>query len=156
MMKRPEKQFWYFVVLISSVMLLGLGGQLISCASAQSIDRERPVHGAHFHGPGQSGAPWNQPGPSVTTSPDVTLSAHVDRGAILQHGDGIVRVELNVTTPHDVRSHGRQASDVMVVVDTSGSMSGQKLHYARQALLELIERLGPGDRFGLIEYSSRA
>src|SRR5690606_35259958 len=37
-----------------------------------------------------------------------------------------------------------------------GSMSGQKLHYARQALLELIERLGPGDRFGLIEYSSRA
>jgi Ca-activated chloride channel homolog len=154
MVNRREKHFWYFVALMSAVVLLGIFGQLISCASAQSIDSERRT--SYPYGSGQPTAPWNQPGPSVTTSPDVTLSAHIDRGAILQHGDGIVRVELNVTTAYDTDASVERSSDILVVVDTSGSMSGQKLHYARQAILELINRLGEGDRFGLVEYSSYA
>lgn len=92
----------------------------------------------------------------MTSSPGVSLSAHVDRGAILQHGDGIVRVELQVTTPHDSSGIVERSSDILVVVDTSGSMSGQKMHYAKQAMFALIERLGPQDRFGLIEYNSSA
>lgn len=152
-MRRPEKHFWYFVVMLSAVMLLGLSGQLISCANAQPADPHR-----HFSAETQSThhhphAPWNEPGPSVNSGPGVTMSAHIDRGAVLKHGDGIVRVEVNVDTESDGEHQVARASDILVVVDTSGSMGGQKIHFAQQALLELISRLGPQDRFGLIEYN---
>src|SRR5688572_32142049 len=45
--------------------------------------------------------------------------------------------------------------DVAVVVDTSGSMSGEKMEQARQALHRLLGTLNAGDRFRLIAFSSR-
>jgi Ca-activated chloride channel family protein len=47
-----------------------------------------------------------------------------------------------------------QARDVAVVVDVSGSMSGQKMEQARAALHQLLNSLGPRDRFRLISFSS--
>jgi Ca-activated chloride channel family protein len=154
MMRRPEKHFWYFVVMLSAVMLLGVSGQFISCANAHPPDLAGRHH-SHVE-PQPAPAPWNEPGPTVTSGPGVGLSAHVDRGAILQHGDGIVRVEVEVTAPHDSSGVVERSSDILVVVDTSGSMSGQKMHYSKQALMALVDRLGPEDRFGLIEYNSSA
>jgi Ca-activated chloride channel family protein len=49
-----------------------------------------------------------------------------------------------------------QNSDIVVVVDTSGSMAGDKLRFAQEAIVTLIGRLQPGDRLGLVEYSSSA
>jgi len=43
-----------------------------------------------------------------------------------------------------------QPRDVTVVLDVSGSMSGEKMRQARSALLNLLETLAPGDRFRLI------
>lgn len=45
--------------------------------------------------------------------------------------------------------------DVTVVVDVSGSMSGQKIEQARAALHALLESLSPGDRFRLIAFSDQ-
>jgi Ca-activated chloride channel family protein len=44
--------------------------------------------------------------------------------------------------------------DVAVVVDTSGSMSGEKMEQARQALHRLLGTLNPADRFRLIAFSN--
>jgi Ca-activated chloride channel family protein len=44
--------------------------------------------------------------------------------------------------------------DVLLVLDTSGSMEGEKLIQAKQALRYVLERLNPGDRFNLINFSS--
>ena len=44
--------------------------------------------------------------------------------------------------------------DVAVVVDVSGSMSGEKMEQARQALHRLLGTLVPADRFRLISFSS--
>ncbi len=44
--------------------------------------------------------------------------------------------------------------DVVFIIDTSGSMGGEPLRQARQALLLAIERLGPNDRFNIIEFNS--
>jgi Ca-activated chloride channel family protein len=64
--------------------------------------------------------------------------------------DGYVMITL---------SPGRDASrtearDVTVVLDVSGSMSGEKIAQARAALRGLLGTLGSGDRFHLVSFSS--
>lgn len=46
----------------------------------------------------------------------------------------------------------RPALDLAIVLDRSGSMSGDKIRYAKQAGLDLLSRLSPQDRVTLISY----
>ena len=46
--------------------------------------------------------------------------------------------------------------DVILLFDTSGSMGGDKIDQARAALLDVIGRLNPDDRFNIIPFSSAA
>lgn len=43
--------------------------------------------------------------------------------------------------------------DLVIVLDRSGSMNGDKIRYARQAVRNLLEQLGAEDRFALVSYS---
>lgn len=47
-----------------------------------------------------------------------------------------------------------EPKDVTVVLDVSGSMSGEKIRQAREALLDLLDSLGSQDRFRLIAFSN--
>jgi Ca-activated chloride channel family protein len=47
-------------------------------------------------------------------------------------------------------------TDLIVILDRSGSMTGDKMEYARAAVGELITQLNPQDRFALVSYSSTA
>jgi len=155
-MQRPEKQFWTYIALISGVVLLGLSGQLISCARAETVRKPVPGDDSPVRPIAQPHAPWNEPGPSVTGKPTVHVTAQLDRSSVMLHGPGVVRVEVNLAPePGDI-ARARAPSDIVVVVDTSGSMEGEKLHFAKQALFELFERLEPGDRFGLVQYNTDA
>jgi Ca-activated chloride channel family protein len=49
----------------------------------------------------------------------------------------------------------RAASDVVFVLDTSGSMGGPKMEQARNSLRYCLDRLDPGDRFGIVAFSDR-
>lgn len=44
--------------------------------------------------------------------------------------------------------------DMLLVLDTSGSMRGSKMDQARRALKYCLKNLGPKDRFGLIHFAS--
>jgi Ca-activated chloride channel family protein len=44
--------------------------------------------------------------------------------------------------------------ELLLVIDTSGSMAGQPLEQAQAALIEALARLRPGDRFNLIQFNS--
>ena len=46
-----------------------------------------------------------------------------------------------------------QPKDVVFVVDRSGSMEGQKIEQAREALLYCLQHLGPEDRFNVVSFS---
>jgi Ca-activated chloride channel family protein len=46
------------------------------------------------------------------------------------------------------------ARDILLVLDTSGSMDGPKLQQARDALLYVLEKLNPQDRFNIISFST--
>jgi Ca-activated chloride channel family protein len=46
------------------------------------------------------------------------------------------------------------AKDVVLVLDTSGSMEGEKLAQARTAADYVLDNLGPGDRFNIVSFST--
>ena len=120
--------------------------------------------GAVARGKGSSGTPPVQPlhvnGPvqfSAPTSGSVTFSGTLDRTAVLRGTDGLVRMELVIAGEEQpIEQPARVPTDVLVILDRSGSMAGEKLAQARAAIRELVAQLGPQDRFGLVTYSDAA
>jgi Ca-activated chloride channel homolog len=85
----------------------------------------------------------------------VELTASLDRSAVLVGGDGQLRVELALrASAGDAAT--RLPTDLVVVLDRSGSMQGDPLATAKAAVRDLLGRLGPGDRFALVSYASEA
>lgn len=93
----------------------------------------------------------------TTATGQVTLTAKVDRNALLAGSDGQAHVALTLRAQTaDGDAAARSPIDALVVLDISGSMAGQKLDYAKQALHQLIDRLTGEDRFSLVTYESEA
>ncbi len=86
------------------------------------------------------------------------LDGRLVQEQIFTGGDG--RFELAFTMDATAMTAGMletsQAVDVVVVLDRSGSMQGQKLEDGRRALLDLLDRLSEQDRLGLVTYSNDA
>jgi Ca-activated chloride channel family protein len=94
----------------------------------------------------------------------VTLAASLDRHSVLQGGDGLVRVELRIGAEErdalglsgglDGLDAPTTPTDLVVVLDRSGSMQGEPLASAKRAVVELLSQLGERDRFGLVTYAT--
>ncbi len=52
-----------------------------------------------------------------------------------------------------IEVEARVDRDLVLVLDTSGSMDGEKLAQAKQAARYVLEHLGSGDRFGIVAFS---
>ena len=48
----------------------------------------------------------------------------------------------------------RVARDIVIVLDRSGSMQGEKIGQARDAAIRILDDLGTGDRFGIVSFAS--
>ena len=83
--------------------------------------------------------------PLAERSVGLTLATHHPAG-----DDGYFMLTLS---PGDV-TEASVPRDVTVVVDVSGSMSGEKMEQARGALHQLLGSLGASDRFRLVAFSS--
>lgn len=85
----------------------------------------------------------------------VSLSGHLTQDKILLNGDGTVSLELIMTAGDiDVDKTGaNRPVDMVVVLDRSGSMQGEKINQAKQSLLNLINMLSPQDRLALVSYA---
>jgi Ca-activated chloride channel family protein len=49
----------------------------------------------------------------------------------------------------------RPPLNIVATIDTSGSMSGSKLRYAKESLTTLVQHLGPDDTLAMIEFNNR-
>ncbi|MBW2230068.1 MAG: VWA domain-containing protein [Deltaproteobacteria bacterium] len=106
-------------------------------------------------------APWvGTPGHaqfSAIGEGPVHFTGRLDRTSVLEGGDGLVKMELVIRG--DERRGllpVRVPTDLVVVLDRSGSMSGPPITHALASIRELIGQLGAGDRFSLVTYSSAA
>jgi Ca-activated chloride channel family protein len=80
------------------------------------------------------------------------LDAHLDVDLVAVEQDDEVTLMLELTAPMEACDAPRAAATVQVVLDRSGSMSGERLDAARHALAELAERLDPADRLGVVAF----
>ncbi|MEO7735494.1 MAG: VIT domain-containing protein [Kofleriaceae bacterium] len=79
----------------------------------------------------------------------VGLALQVARPAERDEAYGL----LTIVPPAREVNHRAVARDLIVLIDTSGSMSGGPLDTAKRVVAQLIESLGDGDRLELIEFS---
>ena len=79
---------------------------------------------------------------------DARLLAH--RSATDADEDGYFALLLAPALETDERV----ARDIVIVLDRSGSMQGEKIVQARDAAISILDRLGAGDRFGIVSFSS--
>lgn len=86
----------------------------------------------------------------------VMLFAHLVQDKIFTGGDGTVSLSLTMQAADVIvpDQDEEQHVDMVIVLDQSGSMRGQKIEYARQAVLDLLSGLSARDRFALIGYAN--
>lgn len=93
--------------------------------------------------------------PLVTSTPAggaLSLSGKLS-GAYVQAGNSEVFAWLELKARRPESGH-RVPVNLALVIDRSGSMSGQKLADAKRAALELVRRLTPEDRLAFIDYGT--
>lgn len=64
----------------------------------------------------------------------------------------VLKVTLDARGGPDSEQH--PPVNLCIVLDRSGSMEGQKIEQAKEAAVEAVRRLGPGDIFSLVIYDS--
>jgi Ca-activated chloride channel homolog len=90
------------------------------------------------------------------SSDRVHVSTRLDRTKVMRDSDGTVRMEITLRADEVRRSIERMPTDVVVVLDKSGSMAGDKINYAKSATRALVDLLGADDRFALVTYDDHA
>ena len=87
--------------------------------------------------------------------------AATPRAALFTQTQGSVDYALLMVVPPQPTEAERRAytalpREMVLVIDTSGSMEGASMEQARAALLMALGTLGPNDRFNVIEFNSTA
>ncbi len=85
---------------------------------------------------------------TVTTKP---IGLNVLSSWDVAAGEGTMMLLVN---PGIVADQPVAPKDVILVLDTSGSMEGEKLEQAREALAYVLGHLGAEDRFAVVEFST--
>lgn len=98
---------------------------------------------------------------TVVTAPSsqhLSIQAGLSHTKFLQSGDDRGFLKITIHPPfEDVVQPNRQATDLVVVLDRSGSMaSDNKMPYAKAAIQELLQRLNEQDRFALVSFDTNA
>ena len=86
----------------------------------------------------------------------LTLNTQLVQDKVLQGSQGQVGVAVTLAAADlpQAADRPKQAMDLVIVLDRSGSMQGAKLESARQAVHQLLQRLGPSDRLALVTYET--
>jgi Ca-activated chloride channel homolog len=91
--------------------------------------------------------------PQTTTAEPIRVRADLGQSVLPEGEDG--RVFLRVSLEGEEEG-SRAPANVIVVIDKSGSMKGDRIDQAREAALMAVERLGSDDVLGVIAYSDNA
>ncbi len=82
------------------------------------------------------------------------ITTHLDLDVVALEGDDELSLLVELTAPTAASERPRDPRTLIVVLDRSGSMQGDRLTGAKRALTELVDRLDPDDRFGLVTFDN--
>ena len=124
----------------------------------QAIDS--PSHAVDVHGRTQEGAQVRLADGPVVADRDFVLRWSVAdervQAALLRDGSEAGHLALMLMPPEDLWRLPRRAIELTLVVDRSGSMKGTSLDLAAEAVESALDRLGPDDRFNVVDFANGA
>jgi len=87
----------------------------------------------------------------------ITLSGQLPQSKIHMNGNGRLAMGLTIAAKDlpDSKINSSVPVDLIIVLDRSSSMAGEKLHDAKQAIINIINTMGGEDRLGLLSYSDQ-
>lgn len=85
----------------------------------------------------------------------VELILQTDKDVIKQETAGSRIVEINITAPEKKSETERAPLNISLVLDHSGSMSGEKLQFVKQAAAHVIDLLDEKDRASVVVYDDK-
>lgn len=100
--------------------------------------------------------------PKTVTPPlstgSVEIKTQLSQTKLVQGEMSTLYLDVSFKPPSlDIAQSAQRASDIIVILDRSGSMAGaNKMPYAKAAIRDLLSRLNGHDRFALISFSDNA
>ena len=129
----------------ASAIALSMGGLVLFNAEVGAVGMDRDgqsaanfANGTIFHGPGASG------------------SFSLSHGTVLADGRQRVFAELRLRADEVDVARERAPVALAILLDTSGSMSGEKMREARQSVVRILRQMDDDDEVALVRYDSRA
>jgi len=92
---------------------------------------------------------------TIPQNQDVALSIDYDNSLLGQKDEFILQVGI-ATQPANLRNDKQNKVNVSIVIDVSGSMSGQKIESAREALRRFVSSLNNGDYLSIVVFEGEA
>ena len=94
--------------------------------------------------------------PQVVRAGVLSISAQLDRRYVSESRGGEAYLEVIASADGNVVEGAKVPVNAVLILDRSGSMTGEKLARAKDAARELLSRLDGGDRFALVDFGSTA
>lgn len=82
------------------------------------------------------------------------ITTHLDLDVVALEGADEISLLVELTAPTAASERTHLPRTLVVVLDRSGSMQGERLAGAQRALSDLVDRLDPQDRFGLVTFDN--
>lgn len=94
--------------------------------------------------------------PAPDCGDDICLHALLGVGANLMTGNNCTLLQIGLNSPIDPAEIERPPLDLVIAVDTSGSMRGDPIAHLATGLVAMLDHLRPQDRISLVTYDTRA
>ena len=91
----------------------------------------------------------------MTPRSETIFNIHPDRHLIRPNAHSKRFLLARITAPRATAERARRPVNLAIVLDRSGSMSGEKLSVAKNAVEQAIARLQPDDRFSVVVYDDK-
>lgn len=95
----------------------------------------------------------NKPVVKATVDGTLSMATSISNGYLLQGGMHDVYAAVDVSAIEHIGAE-RPPLNIAMVIDRSGSMSGDKIEHAKAAARRMVNILGPQDRVAIISYGS--
>lgn len=141
---------------------LAMASVTLAAAGIVLVRAPRASQGAPQSAVAQSTRMLANAPPGVTPAPSLRFSTGalsgrlaLAQGAVAPHGFQHVYAELRLNAESGGSAAPRRVA-MAVVLDVSGSMSGEKIEQARDSITSLIDQMRDDDRIALVTYSDNA